>query len=438
MSSFKSTKFFFTCLFLLSGISGIISAQSSEGEFIPKYPVKSAIIHYKLTVLKNWGKDTTRMSKPFFDLTFDDYGTHVRMERTDGDIEQLMGEPYVKIYRDNFVFALNDPKGCVTKRRIKDTYYMMDYNGEMGFTKSVQDMIHNKINKVTDHSFLSFNKTGTEIFMGVSCARYQLISYNAMISTKDKYIFLVYKDICLSVKNYLAGVQLISTVEATSFEENIPIPRATFEVPERYRMIDGDKLDGTYHQAASGFSTIIVNYKTQRDYYQTKGGGRKTLYSKEHGKKSVWEWEETISEYNLSPESRHYRKIRDEECEFLVDFVNKTVSRSDLVKSNYNYKTIAELNFLFENKLYDTTVKVLGKANFLGKDCTIFEIKTGIEKLEVHEWQGVFLKVKQYTCTDGPDCNQYILIGEETATNIQENVTISDSLFEYPEDFRRN
>jgi hypothetical protein len=422
---------FFNNLFICFCIFGTISAQQVKNDFLPKYPVKSAIIQYNLK--GNLGNDT--VSNPLFRESFDAYGAVVLKEKIDELTVQILGEPYQKIYRNDQVFSLNDPKGCVTKHKIKDLDYLEDFDG--GFIKKAQDLIHNKTNKNNTKIFKSFTKTGEFFFLGRNCTIYEYVWKNFASVTDDKYIFIVYHDICLSMKTFFLG-NLISTIEATSFEENISIPPASFEVPKKYRMIEGDKLDVTYKQAASGFSSIIVNYTIKRDYYQTKAEGKKTLYSKEHGKKSVWEWEETISEYNLSPESKHYKKVRDEECEFLVNYINKTVHRSDLVKGNYNYKTIAELNYLFENKLYDNTVKVLGKANFLGKDCTIFEIKTGIEKLEVHEWQGVFLKVKQYTCTDGPDCNQYILIGEETATNIQQNVPISDALFEYPESFSRN
>jgi hypothetical protein len=418
-------------LFFFLSLFETISAQQVKKEFLPKYPVKSAVIQYNLK--SDVGNDTA--SHPLFRETFDAYGSVVLKERIDEFTVQLMGELYQKIYRDGYVFSLNDPKGCVTKHKIKDLDYMEDFDG--GFIKLVQDLIHGKITKSNDKSFQSFTKTGTITFLGLTCATYEYSLFNFALSSKDKYEFIVYHDICLSSKRYVGG-NLLSTINATSFQENVSMPTSVFDLPISFRMIDGDKLDVTYNQATSGFTTIIVNYKTKRDYYQTKAEGKKTLYSKEHGKKSVWEWEETISEYGLPPESKHYKKIRDEECDFLVNYISKTVSRNDLVKGNYNFKPIAELNYLFDNKLYDTSVKELGKANFLGKNCTIFEIKTGIEKLEVHEWQGVFLKVKQFTCTDGPDCNQYILIGEETATNIQENVPISDSLFEYPEDFSRN
>lgn len=418
-------------LFLFFSLFGIISAQQSKNEFLPKYMVKSAVVQYNLK--SNVGNDTA--SHPSFRETFDAYGSVVLKERIDELTVQLMGEPYQKIYRDGYVFSLNDPKGCITKHKIKELDYLEDFDG--GFIKKAQDLIHNKTNKSNTKLFKSFTKTGETVFIGRNCSVYEYIEANPTYLSENKYIYTMYHDICLSVKTFFLG-NLISTIEATSLIENIPISPATFDVPAKYRMIDGDKLDVTYKEAASGFSTIIVNYTTKRDYYQTKAEGKKTLYCKENGKKSVWEWEETISEYNLPPETKHLKKIRDEECEFLINYISKTVTRSDLVKGNYNFKTIAELNYLFENTLYDATVRMLGKANFMGKNCTVFEIKTGTEKLEVHEWQGVFLKVKQYTCTDGPDCNQYILIGEETATNIQENVPISDSLFEYPESFSRN
>ncbi len=417
------------------GLFGTISAQQAENEFLPKYPVKSAVIQYNLK--SNMGNDTVSHSS--FRESFDAYGSLFLTERIDELTIQILGEPYQEIYREDYIFLLNDPKGCVTKRKIKEFDYTkeIDYTIAVGFSKKAQDLIHNKINKSNQKNFISFTKTGETSFLGCNCFVYEYVEANPAYLSKNKYIYIVYHDICLSMKTFFLG-NLISTIEATSMEENIEISPSAFQVPAKYRMIEGDKLDGTYKQAASGFSSIIVNYITKKDYYQTKAEGKKTLYSKDQGKKSVWEWEEKISEYNLSPESKHYRKIRDEVCEFLVDYINKTVSRGDLVQGNYNHKSIAELDYLFENTLYDTTVKVLGKTNFLGKDCTIYEIKTGIEKLEVHEWQGVFLKIKQYICTDGPDCNQFILIGEETATSIQENVPISDSLFEYPEDFSRN
>jgi hypothetical protein len=423
-------------LFMGLGIIGTISAQQAENNFLPKYPVKSAIIQYNFQA--HDGNDTA--SHPSFRETFDAYGSLFLLEKIDGLTVQILGEPYQQIYREGYVFSLNDPKGCVTKHKIKDLNYTkeIDYAIPMGFSKMLQDLIHNKINKSNQKKFISFKKTGETTFLGRNCSLYEYVVANPAYLTRDTYIFTVYHDICLSQK-YLWGGKLLGTTEASSFEENMAIPPATFEVPAKYRLIDGDKLDGTYKEAASGFSSIVVNYTTKSEYYQTKSEGRKTLYSKEQGKKSVWEWEEKISEYSLPPESRHFRKIRDEECEFLVNYITKTVSRSELVNGNYNYKSIAELNYLFENKLYDTTVTETGKSSFLGKECTVFEIRTGIEKLEVYVWQGVFLKVKQYICPNGgPDCDEFVLTGEETATSIQVNVPISDSLFEYPDDFSRN
>ncbi len=416
------------CLHIFSPVA----AQQAKNNFQPKYPVKSAIIEYNQRI--HDGNDT--IFHPSYRETYDAYGSLFLHEKIDGFTIGMRGEPYQNIYRDGYVFSLNDPKGCVTKHKIKDFDYTkeIDYAITMGFSKMVQDLIHNKINKSNQKNFISFRKTGETSFLGRVCSQYEYIVANPAYLTKDKYIFVVYQDICLSQKYYWGG-SLLGTTEATSLEENIAISPATFEVPAKYRMIDGDKLDETYKQSASGFSTIIVNYTIKKDYYQTKAEGKKTLYSKDQGKKSVWEWEETISEYNLSPETKHYKKIRDEECEFLVDYIHKTVRRGDLVNGNYNYKSIAELNYLFKNKLYDTTVREMGKTYFLGKDCTIYEIITGIEKLEVYEWQGVFLKVKQFICTVVPDCKQYVLSSEETAISVQVNVPIAESLFQYPNDF---
>src|ERR1035437_6109223 len=120
---------FFICFCLL----GTISAQQVKNDFLPKYPVKSAIIQYNLK--GNVGNDT--VSNPLFRETFDSYGSVVLKERIDELTLQILGEPYQKIYRDGHVFSLNDPKGCVTKHKIKDLDYLEDFDG--GFIKKAQD-----------------------------------------------------------------------------------------------------------------------------------------------------------------------------------------------------------------------------------------------------------------------------------------------------------
>ena len=420
-------------LFLLLGLSGVISAQSSNGNFLAKYPVKSAIVQYNF---KSYiGNDT--LSHPYSRETFDAYGAFQLIERIDGLTIQLYGEPYQQLFKDGYKYSLNDPIGCATKFKIKDFDYTkeIDKTLAVGFSKAVQDLIHKKINKSNQKNFISFTKTGDTLFLERKCSVYEYIESNPAYLSKNKNIYIVYQDICLSEKTFFLG-NLIGKFEATSLEENVTIAASTFEVPQKYRMIDGDKLELKNKEVASGFNTLIVNYITKIDYYQTKGEGKKTLYSKDQGKKSVWEREETTSEYNLAPVFEHSRKIWKDRTEFLIDYIHKTVHMQELnMTNNYNYKTIAELNYLFENKLYDNTVKVLGQISFLGKDCTVYEIKTGIEKLEVYEWKGVFLKTKKYICTDGNICNEYQLYGEETATSVQENVPVLDSLFDYPSDF---
>jgi hypothetical protein len=378
------------------------------------------------------------LSHPYSRETFDAYGAFQLIERIDGLTIQLYGEPYQQLFKDGYKYSLNDPIGCATKYKIKDFDYTkeIDKTLAVGFSKKVQDLIHKKINKSNQKNFISFTKTGDTLFLERKCSVYEYIESNPAYLSKNKYIYIVYQDICLSEKTFFLG-NLLGTYETTSLEENITIAASTFDVSQKYRMIDGDKLELKNKEAGSGFNTLIVNYITKIDYYQTKGEGKKTLYCKDQGKKSVWEREETRSEYNLAPVFEHSRKIWKDRTEFLVDYIHKTVHMQELnMTNNYNYKTIAELNYLFENKLYDNTVKVLGKISFLGKDCTIFEIKTGIEKLEVYEWKGVFLKTKKYICTDGNVCNEYQLYGEETATSVQENAPVSDSLFDYPSDFK--
>ena len=123
------------------------------------------------------------------------------------------------------------------------------------------------------------------------------------------------------------------------------------------------------------------------------------------------------------------------EFDYFVDFIQKSTRKRNLVNGNYNDKPASELNYIFRNNLYDNTVKLLGKASLLGKECNIFEIRIGIEKLEVYEWQGVFLKTKRFMCADGANCNQPLLMHEETATQIRENLPIGNSIFDSPEQF---
>lgn len=116
-------------LFIGLSLFGTISAQQSKNEFLPKYPVKSAIIQYNLK--SNMGNDT--VSHPSFRETFDAFGSLFLIERIDELTIQILGKPYQQIYREDSVFSLNDPKGCVTKRKIKE----FDYTKEIDFTIAV-------------------------------------------------------------------------------------------------------------------------------------------------------------------------------------------------------------------------------------------------------------------------------------------------------------
>lgn len=425
----KSNRFILPGVLLCLILFGNISAQQSKNDFLPKYPVKSAIIYYNIKHEQSDRKE----SFPFISQSFDFYGALVAIENIDESAIIIRGGTGKEIFKDGYIYLVGNPKGCATKNKIKDYSYSVGTNA--GFNKQVQDLIHKKINKNNNKSFISFNKTGTINFLGLTCATYEYKVSNDAFSSIDKYLFIVYSDICLSWKYYF-GNNLLTTIEATSFEENISIPSSVFEVPENYRIIDGDKLDVKNENAVSEFSTIIIDFTTNKNYGQIKEEGKKTLYVKDNGKTSAQDWEGTIVQFDLPPETKHLKIIRDEEYEYFVDYGEKTTRKRDLWKNNYNDKSIAELNYIFENNLYDNSVKFFGKTNFLGKDCSIFEIRIGVEKLEVYEWHGVYLKVKKFICTDGDECSQSMLMLEETATHIQENVPISNSIFQYPEKFQ--
>lgn len=408
------------------GISENISAQTSTD--LPKYPVKSAIINYNI---KHAPPNDT-LSHPFLRESFDLYGAQISKEYIDELSIEMHGEPYREIFKNGFLYKVDNPKGCATKSKILDYSYRMCVDG--GFIKLVQDLIHGKINKTNEKSFQSFTKTGTVTFLGFTCDKYAYNIFNFALSSKDKMEFIVYHDICLSDKYYLGG-NLLSTIEATSFEENISIPPSVFEVPQQYRIIDGDKLESTIDKSVPEFSTIIVEYNTKRDYGQTKEEGKKTIYIKDGGKASAQDWEGTLAEYGLPPENKHFKDIRDEEFEYHIDYGNKTVHKRNLVDGNYNDKSVAELNYFFGNMLYDNSVNLLGTTNFMGKDCQIFEIRIGVEKLEVYVWHGIFLKTKRFICTGGDNCPQPLLMFEETAVRIHENASINQSVFQYPENY---
>jgi hypothetical protein len=108
-----------------------------------------------------------------------------------------------------------------------------------------------------------------------------------------------------------------------------------------------------------------------------------------------------------------------------------------------NYTTKRDYGQTREEGKRTIYIRDNGKASAQEWEGTTVEYNHPPEKKHINkirdsenEWQGVFMKVKQYTCIGGPD--QYQLIGEETATTIRENTPIADSIFEYPEDFSRN
>jgi hypothetical protein len=129
------------------------------------------------------------------------------------------------------------------------------------------------------------------------------------------------------------------------------------------------------------------------------------------------------------------KDIHDKEFEYRVDLINKTVLRRTLVNGNYDDKSVAERNYIFQNNLYDNNVKLLGTTSFQGKDCRVFEIRIGGEKIEAYEWYGIFRKMKRYLCID-EDCTQPVLLLEETAKILQVNVPINSSVFLFPGDYQ--
>ncbi len=429
-SELNKTAFF--GLILCLGFSINNRAQQVKNDFLPRYPVKSAIIQYTLKDEQHAINENNTVGKQIVRETFDNFGALVSREQIGEGAEFLPGGKNKQIFKDGYIYWVDSPIGCTTKSKLTKDTYSSGFLG--GLSKQVQDLIYNRVNKENSKSFQGFAKTGTVIFLGLNCSSYEYKIFNFALSSKDKIEFLVYHDICLSSKYYLGG-NLLTTIEAISFEENISIPTSVFEVPENSRIIDGDKLEAPNKIVDSGFKTLIVNFDTKKDYGQVKEEGKKTLYIRDSGKASSQEWEGTIVEYGLPPEKRHTKEIRDGEFDYFVDFIQKSTRKRNLVNGNYNDKPASELNYIFRNNLYDNTVKLLGKASLLGKECNIFEIRIGIEKLEVYEWQGVFLKTKRFMCADGANCNQPLLMHEETATQIRENLPIGNSIFDSPEQF---
>lgn len=420
--------FITVCFILCFGLPETNSAQTSKNDFLPKYPVKSAVINYQIQ--NHQSNDT--LKHPFLRESFDLYGALISKEFPNEATFMIHGELYRVIFKNGSFYTIGYPKGCATKKSISAETYMISFEG--GFIKMAQDLIHGRINKSNDKAFQSFTKTGTVTFLELECSTYEYRYSNFAFGSTDRYLFIIYHDICLSSKLYFMG-NLLSTIEATSFEENSTIPTSVFEIPETLRIIDGDMLEVKNEKATCGFSTLIVDYQTHKNYGQVKEEGKKTLYIRDNGKSSVQDWKGTKTEYQFPPETSHWKKIQDDEYEYFVNFEKQSSRRRNLVNDNYHDKSIAELNYLFENILYDNSVKLIGETSFLGKNCHIFKIRIGVEELEVYEWQGVFLKIKGFICINGDDCPEPILVLEETATQIRENAPVSNSMFEVPETF---
>ena len=407
-------------IFIINALPAKLLSQVSP--FLPKFPVRSATVIYNLALQGT--ADPT--GKPFLRFSFDNYGESQAKEYID-EISMMTNDgPFKEIFRINEIIIPSSKEKIATKYQIKDYHYMS--GADEGFIKLAQDLIKGKINKSNTPEFISFRSTGSKSFLGLECQSYEYKFVSSV--SNDKMELLVYHEICLSKKYYIQD-SLYAVTEATSYQENIPIPVSVFNIPEDLRVIDGDKLETISKDESYPYSTIVVEYKSVSNVGDTKEDGKKTLYIKDKGKYSCEEFTGTRSLFSLSPEKIYTKDIHNDEYEYRVDLINQNVRRSALVPGNYYCKSAAERKYIFDNKLYDNNVKLSGTTNFLGNECRMMEIRLGLEKLEILEWSGIFLKTIKYICYDD-ECSQQVLLLEETATGMQINIPINNSVFFIP------
>lgn len=414
----------FLSITLLNSFSLPILSQSSL--FLPAFKVRSAVITYNMS----FPGAPDASSHPFLRMSFDRFGEFQSKEYID-ETSMLMNDgPFREIFRNDEIFILDNRNKIATKYRISYDHYMS--GGDEGFIKLSQDLVAGKINKSNTPNFTSFKRTGDKTFLGLPCQTYEY-SFESS-SSNDKMELTLYHDICLSKKYYIQD-SLYYVIEAESYSDNITGPFSVFDVPEGFRIIDGDKLETTKEESNYPYSTVVVEYSSVSNVGQIKQEGKKTLYIKNNGENSCEEFTGTLTQFNLPPENKHTKDIHDQEYEYIVDYNNQNVTRRMLVEGNYDDKSIAGRNYIFSYDLYDNSVKLLGKTNFLGKECRILEFRIMSQKLEVLEWSGIFLKTKKYMCYDN-ECSQSVLLLEETASGISINIPVDNSVFIYPEDYQ--
>lgn len=172
--------------------------------------------------------------------------------------------------------------------------------------------------------------------------------------------------------------------------------------------------------------TFIIKYKTEVKYKDASNIATSTQWiDTENDRVTI----ETESENNLMGKklkSKDLTIIKGKEA-WIIDLYSKTGyygGESKLLNTSQAEIVQAKDDATFRKKVEESGGQILGSENFLGKKCIVVELSdsSGKSEMKTKIWyyQGIPLKM----------INAFYNM---VATEIQENVKISDSTFEVPE-----
>ncbi len=411
-------------------------AAGDQATTVPKLPIKSGIITYKMTVTRLWDNATQSedVVNPFGTLYFDDYGA-ILAEKAENESDRLGGNFETVLYRDGYAYQLDSSAKVATRRALENSG--QEVRNLIGPFRGIQALMGGARAALGRRAsdFISFKKTGTMTIANRVVDIYEYQYGDGAWGCNEKQIFGVQKGMLLFSKSYWCDKPM-AVLEAVDVKENASIDAERLAVPEGYRIVDADKLDRASGSSIADLETARVVYTSTIAAGLGKKTGTKTLYVGQHGRLSAEEWEGTITyppAIGLPAKREHQKIIRDAEVKRIVDYEEKTMTR--LVLEGIADESIARRQYVFSNRLYGNNVRATGTATLLGKSCEQFEFTSVNVVSQACVWNGIFLTLRESLCLDAPACDERRLLREETATEIEENPKLGEASFGYPIDF---
>jgi len=410
-------------------------AAGDQATAVPKLPIKSGIITYKMTATRLWDNATQNedVVNPYGTLYFDDYGA-ILTEKLESD---LMGGRFETVlYRDGYAYQLESSAKVARREALKQSG--QEQGTLIGPLRAIQALMGGARAALgrSAGDFRSFKKTGTMTIANRVADLYEYQYADGEWGCTEKQIFGVQKGLLLFSKSYWCD-KLMAVLEAVDVKENASIDPERLAVPEGYRIVDADKLYRASGSSIADLETARVVYTSTIDAGLGKKTGTKTLYVGQHGRRSAEEWDGTVTyppTVGLPAKREHQKIIREAEGKRVVDYEEKTVTRLGL--EGIADESIARRQYVFRNHLYGGDVRATGAATVLGKPCEQFEFTSSNVVAQACVWNGIFLTFRESVCLDAPACSQRRLIKEETATGIEENPKLGEAIFGYPIDFK--